>query len=95
VAAFDDRLGDAAVPFELTAVYHETPPSAEHQFGLTPPQREALVAAVEAGYFDIPRDVTTTELAEEFAISDQTFIERLRRPVSNLSEHTVMDEPVG
>jgi predicted DNA binding protein len=95
LAEFDSELGDAGVPYEQLAVYHESPPSAQPLFGLTRPQREALVAAVEAGYFDIPRDVTTTELAEEFAISDQTFIERLRRPVSNLSEHTVMDEPVG
>ena len=95
VAAFDGMLGDAGVPFELTAVYHETPPSTGAWFGLTHPQREALVAAVEAGYFDVPRDVTTSDLAEEFDISDQAFIERLRRAVSNLSENTVIAESDG
>jgi predicted DNA binding protein len=95
VAEFDGMLGGASIAFDVTTLYQETAPSPGHRFGLTSHQREALVAAVEAGYFDIPRNVTASALAAEFDISDQAFIERLRRAVSNLSENTVMVESIG
>lgn len=88
-------LDDAAVSIELTAVHHESPPSARLRYGLTEPQHEALIAAFEAGYYAVPRDVTTTALAKEFGISDQALIERLRRAVSNLVEYSLEVETVG
>lgn len=46
---------------------------------LTERQQEALRTAWEAGYFDIPRRVTLTELSQELGISDTAVSQRLRR----------------
>lgn len=48
-------------------------------YGLTPEQREALVRAVDNGYFAIPRQSTLDDIADEFGISNQAASERLRR----------------
>jgi predicted DNA binding protein len=46
---------------------------------LTKQQREALVAALERGYFDVPRGTTATEVAETLGISKSSFLGRLKR----------------
>ncbi|WP_255681438.1 helix-turn-helix domain-containing protein [Natrinema sp. SYSU A 869] len=53
-------------------------------FDVTPEQREALLLALERGYFDTPRKVTLTELAEEFDISSQALSDRIRRGVKEV-----------
>lgn len=59
------------------------------QFGLTDRQRETLVVAVDAGYFDIPRSCSLAELADRFDISQNAASERVRRGVKTLVENTV------
>jgi predicted DNA binding protein len=90
LSAFKSALGDANVPFEVIRVYNPTKPDAGPWYGLTPNQREALVMAVEAGYYDIPRACTTLELAEKLDISDQAVTERLRRALVNLVSYTLL-----
>ncbi len=51
---------------------------------LTPEQREALEAALDRGYFEIPRDISMEELAAELGISHQALSERLRRAYETL-----------
>jgi predicted DNA binding protein len=46
---------------------------------LTNDQHEALVEAFEAGYYNVPRDVTAAEVATGLGISHQALSERLRR----------------
>lgn len=46
---------------------------------LTKQQREALVAALNNGYFDVPRGATATEVAEELDISKSSFLGRIKR----------------
>lgn len=46
---------------------------------LTNLQYETLVTAYRLGYFDVPRKVTMTELADRFGVTQQTVSERLRR----------------
>ena len=58
---------------------------------LTAAQREALIVACERGYFEVPRDVTTRELAAELAVSHQALSELLRRATANLVRSTVAD----
>lgn len=50
---------------------------------LSPAQREALGRALEAGYFDVPRQVSLCDLADELDISDSAVSQRLRRGLSN------------
>lgn len=49
------------------------------EFGLTREQYEALVAAAERGYFNVPREATMGDLAEDLGVSQQALSERLRR----------------
>ncbi|MHB9287783.1 helix-turn-helix domain-containing protein [Halobacteriales archaeon Cl-PHB] len=51
---------------------------------LTPAQEESLRVAVEMGYFDLPREVTASEVADEMGISKSAFLERLRRAQGSL-----------
>ena len=59
----------------------------EHgEYDLTDEQREALQAALKAGYFKVPRDSTLGSIAEDLGISHQALSERLRRANEILTE---------
>ena len=61
-----------------------------HQrFGLTTQQHETMLAAVEHGYYDVPREATLTDLAETLDISHQALSERLRRGHGNLVRYAL------
>jgi len=51
---------------------------------LSPRQRDALLAAVESGYYRIPRETTTAELADELGVERRTVEEHLRRAENKL-----------
>lgn len=59
-------------------------------FNLTAKQRDALVAAYSAGYYETPREITAAGLAEEFDLSQQAFSDRLRRGTSKLIDETLI-----
>lgn len=54
-------------------------PSEDYRFGLTPTQREALTAAVENGYFSVPRETKLEEIADDLDITRQAASELVRR----------------
>lgn len=58
-------------------------------FGLTDPQRDAMLLAFERGYFDSPRRVTLEELSDALDISRQAFASRLRRGTNRLIRETL------
>ncbi|WP_178917178.1 helix-turn-helix domain-containing protein [Natronomonas gomsonensis] len=58
--------------------------SVETRWNLTPGQAAALETAYEMGYFDVPKRVTSAEVAAELDISKSAFLERLRRGQTRL-----------
>lgn len=58
---------------------------------LTTDQRELLTLALDAGYFEIPRNTTLDELGEQLQISDTAASQRLRRGLRTLLEKTLRD----
>lgn len=56
---------------------------------LSPRQQEALVKAHEMGYYRIPRETTTTEIADEMGIERRTLEEHLRRAENKLVDGIV------
>ncbi len=56
---------------------------------LSESQAEALAAALEAGYYEIPRETTTAEVAAELDIARRTFEEHLRRAENKLVESMI------
>lgn len=83
ISVFRADCDQAGVRIELQRLYHPAEPQTD-QSALTPTQRETLLIALEEGYFAIPRQITTEELAEQLDISDQALNERLRRGHTNI-----------
>ncbi|WP_336364739.1 helix-turn-helix domain-containing protein [Halalkalicoccus salilacus] len=75
--------------FDVRSIYG-TEDARGAQHGLTEPQRETLVAALEAGYFTVPRETSLADLAEQLETSHQALSERLRRATHNLVESTLV-----
>lgn len=68
--------------------------NAAHSFldscrALTDTERETLVAAAEAGYFETPRGASLDDLAEEFDVSKTAASMNLRRAERKLVEATI------
>lgn len=93
--AFQHYCADAHVPLEVGRVFNPTRSTSGKWYDLTGLQRETLIRAVECEYYDIPRDMSTKELAEEFDITDQAITERLRRAIVTLVHNSLLatDEP--
>lgn len=58
-------------------------------YGVSPKQREALLAAYDAGYYANPSETTGESVAEDLGISQQSLSRRLRRGVTTLIENTI------
>lgn len=84
----------AHISLEFISVHNPVDPGAGPWYGLSEPQREALMLAVRLGYYDIPRGCTTEEIADELGISDQAVTERLRRAIASLTQHALIT-PLG
>jgi predicted DNA binding protein len=64
------------------------------QRDLTPEQKSALEAAVEHGYYDVPRQQSVTEIAAEIGVSSSTLQYRLNRAEAWLA-HQFASDSVG
>ncbi|WP_336365382.1 helix-turn-helix domain-containing protein [Halalkalicoccus salilacus] len=84
-----DAAYEAGFRFDVIAV-HGAEDTRGIQYGLTDAQRDAIVAAFEAGYFTVPREVTLHEFAEQQDSSHQSLSEQLRRATGNLVESTLI-----
>ncbi|WP_266077046.1 helix-turn-helix domain-containing protein [Haladaptatus caseinilyticus] len=62
-------------------------------FGLTEEQHETLLMALEAGYYDVPRDATADDLSDNLNISHQAISERLRRGHRSLVKNALAVGP--
>lgn len=83
-AAIEDRYGT----FVTRRLYREVEPESDG-FSVTPAQREALLAALEDGYFDVPRETTLRVVADRLGISDNALSARLRRGTAALLADTL------
>lgn len=88
LSEFHEYCTDDDVGIEITGV-SRFQPNENHEHGLTPSQRETLLEALDAGFYNIPRDLTTVEFADDLGISDQSLSERLRRAHATLVENAL------
>lgn len=83
------------VQFRLVRLFSLTDPKVG-QFNVSRKQREILIAALEMGYYDIPRGTTLGNVADALDISTNSASERLRRAQTNLLNNTVtVGNPTG
>ncbi|QLG49204.1 helix-turn-helix domain-containing protein [Natrinema halophilum] len=87
-----DQLVDRGINADLRRVTDVTD-TTDHRTRLTPEQQEALEAALEYGYFEIPRGISMEDLAEELGISHQALSERFRRAYETLVDAEL--QPAG
>jgi predicted DNA binding protein len=92
LSAFQEYIEAAQVSVDVTSVRNLRDDDQTTFYGLTEAQRETLTLAVREGYYDIPRDTSTSDLSERFGISDQAVTERLRRAIAMLVRNTLMIE---
>lgn len=90
VSEFQEHCHERNVPIDVKRIFNPTTPDAGPWYGLTGPQREILIHAVESGYYSIPRETSTEELADKFDISDQAVTERLRRGILTIVQNTLL-----
>ncbi|EMA55466.1 MULTISPECIES: helix-turn-helix domain-containing protein [Halococcus] len=83
---FRDEQG---LTFDITAI-RELEGEPAGRYGLTTEQFEALEAALQAGYYEVPRDIDQNDLAEKLGISHQALSERLRRATGALVEDALL-----
>lgn len=88
VSTFQEHFAERDHAFDVHRIAHPGAPR-EREFGLTTEQRDALVAALEQGYFEVPREHTIEDLAEELDLSSNAVSQRLRRGSANLIRHTL------
>lgn len=93
LSTFYSRCVDRNISIELIQLHEAVSPNSDHRFGLTAAQRELVVGAYEAGYFEVPRKTTLVELADRFDISDSAVSQRLRRGLGTLVDSTLMVGP--
>ncbi|ARS90427.1 helix-turn-helix domain-containing protein [Natrarchaeobaculum aegyptiacum] len=87
-----ERLLERDISADLRRVTDVTN-ATEPDTRLTPEQREALEAALQYGYFEIPRQISMEELAAELDISHQALSERFRRAYETLVDEEL--QPAG
>ncbi|APW98523.1 bacterio-opsin activator [Halobiforma lacisalsi AJ5] len=88
--SYREECANRGIELRLKRIYREEAWTTD-RYGITNRQWEALEAALEAGYFEVPRGTTLSELATELGISDQALSARLRRGQANLLEHTIRE----
>lgn len=88
--AYRDVCRERDIPFRIQRIFRESDRSGD-RYGVTDRQREALLIALEEGYFDVPRETTLSAVAAKLDISDQALSARLRRGQANLLRNTLED----
>ena len=72
-----------------------TSPAPGRENGLPPEQAAALRAAVEHGYYETPRAIDASELADRLDVARSTLTYRLRRAEAHLAErHVERNAPI-
>lgn len=79
LARFYENCRQRGITLELRSINESGFGNRDLDYGLTQAQRETVEAAFESGYFDVPRQTTLSDLAENLGVSEQAVSERLRR----------------
>jgi predicted DNA binding protein len=92
LAACYRTCADRDIPLTLERLHN---PGVPEEMGIwssvTDTQRRTILAAFEAGYFDVPRQTSLVELAEDLGVSDTAVSQRLRRGLTSLIAATLVE----
>ncbi|SDQ56206.1 helix-turn-helix domain-containing protein [Natronobacterium texcoconense] len=88
----DEYAREEGLRFDVLEITQNDELEDRSEFGLTPSQTEALVAAYRHGYYDEPRESSVEELADLLEVSRTAVSGRLRRGSAELIEEFLVDE---
>lgn len=89
VSAFQSHFRETGHQFDVNQLHRPTEPR-QRTFGLTAEQHEALVTAVDEGYFTVPRTASAEDVSETLGISANAVSERIRRGCETLVRSGLM-----
>lgn len=93
VSTTHDFCAEYDIDLTFEGIYELSESLRRGKYGLTEDQYETLLSAYEAGYYEIPRDTSLTDLAEDREISHQALSERIRRGHGELIETALRPDP--
>jgi len=91
--ALSEYASQHGIQLDVIRLDHTAKTYDRRDYGLTEPQREALLAAYVNGYYDDPRRISLEELTEYLGISPTAASGRLRRASARLVEAVLVDGP--
>ena len=95
LSGFQAHCNERDISFELLRLGDTEAPKLG-QYDLTYRQRNALVTALELGYFEVPRRAKLKDVAEELGLSPNAVSERIRRGEANLFRSALtVERPAG
>jgi len=89
LTAFREYCESNNIDFRLTRLYYPESPEEQGEYDITPAQLEALELAYEKGYFNVPRDISLSDLAAELGISRNACSARIRRGIRNVLDSII------
>ncbi|WP_049927265.1 helix-turn-helix domain-containing protein [Halopiger goleimassiliensis] len=89
LSQFQDYCSGNDISYDLKRIQEQEQPMASAQYDLTTKQRETLVTALEAGYYEVPQEVTMSDLADRLEISQQALSKRFHAAYRNLITSTL------
>ncbi|MFB6130192.1 MAG: bacterio-opsin activator domain-containing protein [Salinigranum sp.] len=95
LSRFYQTCVEKGISLDLDRIDSPVTSGGDGNYGLTGPQQETLLTALDAGYFDVPRETTLVELAERLGISDSAVSQRLRRGLTTLLTSTLIQRSTG
>lgn len=84
ISEYYEACRDSGLSPDVRTKYSEDETASRAKTDLTAAQWAALETAFERGYFEIPRDASLREIADELNVSRQAASERIRRGLSTL-----------
>ncbi|MFC7231004.1 bacterio-opsin activator domain-containing protein [Saliphagus sp. GCM10025308] len=90
VSNFQSYCRSNEIPIKLTQLHALAPLRSGQEYDLTEAQREALTLAYARGYYDSPREVAQTMVADELGITRQALASRLQRGTRRLIGSTLV-----
>jgi len=91
--ALNEYASRHGIQLDVIRLDHTAKTYDRRDYGLTEPQREALLAAYVNGYYDDPRRISLEELTEYLDISPTAASGRLRRASARLVEEVLVEAP--
>lgn len=79
------------IDLDIVELYGNDDAGADSSYGLTEEQRVALQVAFEKGFYEEPRDISLSEVADELGLSSTAMSGRLRRGTRNLIAATIAE----